>query len=32
MVIMEQGKIIHDVITNNDTAITAVGVRRDSSR
>jgi len=32
MVIMEQGKIIHDVITNPDTAITAVGVRRDSSR
>ena len=32
MVIMEQGKIIHDVITNADTAITAVGVRRDSSR
>ena len=28
MVIMEGGKIIHDVITNPNTAITGVGVRR----
>jgi hypothetical protein len=29
MVIMERGRIIHDVITNANTAITAVGIRKD---
>jgi hypothetical protein len=29
MVIMERGRIIHNVITNANTAITAVGIRQD---